>query len=103
MSTSIRSLVSAAFVLCVIVAWHEKTDSDVAVAQSEKTVMVTRIYTGADGLAHAEDIQLARRCSGQQAPNSACVRRHLERVRATPPRRRRTTLAGTSARRGSSS
>lgn len=59
MSISIRSLVSLAFALSFIVAWHETSNNDVAVAQSPKTVMVTRIYTGADGLAHAEDIELA--------------------------------------------
>lgn len=36
MNTSIRSLVSVACVLCFIVAWHEKIDSDVAIAQSQK-------------------------------------------------------------------
>ena len=64
MSTSIRSLVPVAFALCFIVALRETTDRDVAVAQSQKTVMVTRIYTGADGLAHAEDIELALNSRG---------------------------------------
>ena len=50
-------------VLCVsIVAfaalWRESTDRDVAVAQQRKAVTITRIYTGPDGLAHAEDIDL---------------------------------------------
>jgi hypothetical protein len=40
------------------VIWIETTDLDVAVAQQRKTVTVTRIYTGPDGLAHAEDIDL---------------------------------------------
>lgn len=38
--------------------WGETTDRDVAVAQQRKAVTITRIYTGADGLAHAEDIDL---------------------------------------------
>ena len=64
MSTSIRSLVPVALALCFIVALRETTDREVAVAQSQKTVMVTRIYTGADGLAHAEDIELALNSRG---------------------------------------
>ena len=38
--------------------WRATTDRDVAVAQGRKSVVITRIYTGADGLAHAEDIEL---------------------------------------------
>ena len=64
MRTSTRRLALVAFALCCVVAWHETTDSDVAVAQSRNTVMVTRIYTGADGLAHAEDIELALNSRG---------------------------------------
>jgi hypothetical protein len=46
--------------------WQEATDRDVAVAQGRKPVVITRIFTGPDGLAHAEDIELklnARRAS----------------------------------------
>lgn len=64
MRTLTCRLALVAFVLCVVVAWHETTDNDVAVAQSRNTVMVTRIYTGADGLAHAEDIELALNSRG---------------------------------------
>ncbi|MSO30178.1 MAG: hypothetical protein EXQ48_04430 [Acidobacteria bacterium] len=41
-----------------IVFWRETTDRDVAVAQGRTAVVVTRIFTGPDGLAHAEDIEL---------------------------------------------
>jgi len=41
---------------CVI--WRGTIDRDVAVAQGRKSVVVTRIFTGPDGLAHAEDIEL---------------------------------------------
>ena len=40
------------------VLWRANTDHDVVSAQGPKPIMVTRIYTGADGLAHAEDIEL---------------------------------------------
>jgi len=49
------------FGLCVVsavVLWREETDRDAAVAQARTPVMITRIYTGSDGLAHAEDIEI---------------------------------------------
>jgi hypothetical protein len=45
-------------VSCFIVFWLETTDRDVAVAQGRKAVVITRIFTGPDGLSHAEDIEL---------------------------------------------
>jgi hypothetical protein len=44
--------------------WQETTDRDVAVAQGRKPVVITRIYTGPDGLAHAEDIELTLNARG---------------------------------------
>jgi hypothetical protein len=41
-----------------IAIWCGDTDRDVAIAQGRKAVVVTRIFTGQDGLAHAEDIEL---------------------------------------------
>ena len=41
-----------------IAIWGGRADHDVAVAQGRKAVVITRIFTGQDGLAHAEDIQL---------------------------------------------
>lgn len=43
---------------CFIAIWRANTDQDVAVAQGRKAVVITRIFTGQDGLAHAEDIEL---------------------------------------------
>jgi len=43
---------------CFIGIWRSNTDQDVAVAQGQKAVVITRIFTGQDGLAHAEDIEL---------------------------------------------
>jgi hypothetical protein len=40
------------------VIWRENTDHDAAVAQGRKAVVITRIFTGPDGLAHAEDIEM---------------------------------------------
>src|SRR3984893_18235698 len=51
------------FVLSVLVGlflviWPGNTNHGVAVAQGGKAVVVTRIFTGPDGLAHAEDIEM---------------------------------------------
>ena len=43
---------------CFIATWPRSTDHDVAIAQGRKAVVITRIFTGQDGLAHAEDIEL---------------------------------------------
>lgn len=53
-----RKLLLIVLVACFIVTWRENTDRDVAIAQSRKAVVITRIFTGPDGLAHAEDIEL---------------------------------------------
>lgn len=41
-----------------IMTCRANTDSDVAIAQSRRPVVITRIFTGPDGLAHAEDVEL---------------------------------------------
>ena len=53
-----NTLMLLVLVGCLLVIWRETTDRDVAVAQGRKAVVITRIFTGADGLAHAEDIEL---------------------------------------------
>jgi quercetin dioxygenase-like cupin family protein len=41
-----------------VLTWRAHVDQDVVVAQTRKPIMVTRIYTGKDGLSHAEQIEL---------------------------------------------
>jgi len=53
-----QKLISLVLAACFILIWRAGTDRDVAVAQGRKAVVVTRIFTGPDGLAHAEDIEL---------------------------------------------
>ena len=53
-----NKLVLTVLVGCFIAIWRANTDQDVAVAQGRKAVVITRIFTGQDGLAHAEDIEL---------------------------------------------
>jgi len=49
---------------CFVMLWRETTDRDVAAAQRRSTVVVTRIFTGPDGLAHAEDVELKLNARG---------------------------------------
>jgi len=53
-----KTLVLTVLVGCFIAIWGGNTDHDVAVAQGRKAVVITRIFTGQDGLAHAEDIEM---------------------------------------------
>ena len=53
-----RPLVVLALVGAFLLAWGAETDFDVAVAQTPRTIGVTRLYTGPDGQSHAEEIQL---------------------------------------------
>jgi hypothetical protein len=53
-----KQLVLIALAVCFMMLWRGDTDRDVVIAQSRKPVVITRIFTGPDGLAHAEDIEL---------------------------------------------
>ena len=56
-----------ALVVCVgalVLVWRAQTDRDVVVAQGPKPIMITRLYTGADGLSHAEQIPLTLTAAG---------------------------------------
>ena len=50
--------VLAVLVACVVAIGRGGADRDVAVAQGRKAIVITRIFTGPDGLSHAEDIEL---------------------------------------------
>jgi hypothetical protein len=50
-----------AVIVCVgafLFAWRAQSDRDVVVAQAPKPITMTRIYTGADGLSHAEEVPM---------------------------------------------
>ena len=53
-----RQLVLVALVVSFVMIWRGNAAQDVVVAQARKAVVITRIFTGPDGLAHAEDIEL---------------------------------------------
>ena len=59
-----KKLALIALVGGFILIWRPNTDSDVALAQGRKAVVITRIFTGPDGLAHAEDIELKLNARG---------------------------------------
>ena len=58
MRVKTKPLVLTILVGGLVAIWGGNTDHDVAVAQGRTAVVITRIFTGQDGLAHAEDIQL---------------------------------------------
>ena len=53
-----RLLVFAALTVSLALMWMAHTDPDVVVAQTRKPIMMTRIYTGPDGLSHAEEVEM---------------------------------------------
>ena len=53
-----KRLAVVALVGAFFLTWRANTDQDVAVAQTRKPIMMTRIYTGPDGLSHAEEIEM---------------------------------------------
>ena len=53
-----RLLVFAALTVSFALMWMAHTDPDVVVAQTRKPIMMTRIYTGSDGLSHAEELPM---------------------------------------------
>ena len=58
MSSHIRRWAVVALVAAFVFAWRAETNQDVAAAQTRKPIMMTRIYTGADGLSHADEIEM---------------------------------------------
>lgn len=42
----------------LVLAWRAETTQDVAAAQARKPIVMTRVYTGPDGLSHAEQIEM---------------------------------------------
>jgi quercetin dioxygenase-like cupin family protein len=51
-------LAAVALVGSFVLTWRAHTDRDIVVAQARKPIVVTRIYTGPDGVSHAEEIEM---------------------------------------------
>ena len=58
MTFTTKRLALIALVASFIMIWWAGADREVADAQGRRPVVITRIFTGPDGLAHAEDIEL---------------------------------------------
>ena len=58
MRSTARHLAVVVLVGLFVLMWRAHADRDIVVAQTRKPIMATRIYTCADGLSHAEAIEL---------------------------------------------
>jgi len=54
--------------------WNTRADRDVAVAQQRKPVVVTRIFTGADGKTHTEQIDMKLAAGGGSGELSEMIK-----------------------------
>jgi hypothetical protein len=54
----LRSFIVLASAAVVIFLSMERTDRDVVIAQTRKPVVFTRLYTGQEGLTHADDVEI---------------------------------------------
>lgn len=64
MRSTRNQLALAVCVVALLLTWRAHTDRDVVVAQAPKPIMVTRIYTGTDGLSHAEETAMTLTAGG---------------------------------------
>ena len=65
-----------ALVVCLagfFLGWRAARDRDVVVAQAPKPIMMTRIYTGPDGLSHSEQIEMKLTPNGTSAMKATGV------------------------------
>ena len=58
MLSHVRRWAVVVFVVLFVLAWRAHTNQDAATAQARKPIMMTRIFTGPDGLSHAEQVEM---------------------------------------------
>jgi quercetin dioxygenase-like cupin family protein len=58
MPITFRRCALVVLVAVLVLAWRAETNQDVAAAQARKPIMMTRIYTGPDGLSHAQEVEM---------------------------------------------
>ena len=68
-----RLLTGVALVAAFYLGWSVHGDRDVASAQTRKPIMMTRIYTGPDGLSHSEQIEMKLTPNGTSAMKATGV------------------------------
>ena len=85
MRSRIRPLVSVLLACCFVLLWAARSHDDVAAAQKRTPVSVTRIFTGADGLTHAEEIDIKLAPRGTSGELSEMLKVTGLQFRRTPP------------------
>ena len=68
-----RLLTGVALVAAFFLGWSVRGDRDVASAQARKPIMMTRIYTGADGLTHSEEVEMTLTGNGVSSMKATSV------------------------------
>ena len=58
MGPMMKLVIFVVLVGCALGVWSQRTDRDVVAAQQRAGITVTRIFTGPDGLTHAEEINV---------------------------------------------
>lgn len=59
-----RRLATTLVLMGITVAWNAHTDQDAVTAQQRTPIKVTRIFTGADGQTHAEELDVKLTAGG---------------------------------------
>ena len=67
-----RLFTALGLVAAFFLGWTVR-DRDVASAQERKPIMMTRIYTGTDGLSHSERVEMKLTPNGTSAMKATCV------------------------------
>jgi hypothetical protein len=62
-----RNVVVVSLVSLFVVGWTLTAERDVVIAQARKPMMVTRLFTGADGKSHVENIEMKLAPQGRSA------------------------------------
>jgi hypothetical protein len=78
-------LVSGLIVGGVVMTWGARSHDDIAAAQKRTPISVTRIFTGADGQTHAEEIDVKLAPGGTSGELSEMLKVAGLQFRRTPP------------------
>jgi hypothetical protein len=85
MRSRVRRLVSALLVGGFGLLWGARSHDDIAAAQKRTPISVTRIFTGADGQTHAEEIDVKLLPGGTSGELSEMLKATGLQFRRTPP------------------
>jgi len=85
MRSRTRRLVSVLLAACFVLLWAARSHDDVAAAQKRTPVSVTRMFTGADGQTHAEELDIKLAPGGTSGELSEMLKVTGLQFRRTPP------------------